>query len=344
MQGKCPHGEFEIEKGCPQCIAERTGSEVGKVVKVEEDEVGLHATIELTPGGEEKLKEIGIIPPDETTSLTKSLLEESAAYPQLDAMSDLDLVKLQSEVADSKDPSDIAFKKAVLSKLRERHIAACELEEPAAETSLTKPLGSDAEMEGYYTEAVKLQHYAEAQVIATTNDVKEANDNLSILAKFKKAMEGRKRECLAPLKEKAEAITETYKTLMTPVLVADKVTRDKVLAYNIEQTRIRAEQEEVNRLRMEAAQAEMALKGELTESVNLVEVAPEVPTTIRTDLGSASKTMIKKWEVEDFSQVPNEYKMIDASKVGKVVRAGIPSISGIKIWEEATLRITPRKS
>ncbi len=42
----------------------------------------------------------------------------------LDDLTDFDLGKLYSEVKDSNDPTDIDFKKALLAKLKERHLAA----------------------------------------------------------------------------------------------------------------------------------------------------------------------------------------------------------------------------
>lgn len=43
------------------------------------------------------------------------------------------------------------------------------------------------------------------------------------------------------------------------------------------------------------------------------------------------------------SLVPDEYKLPDAAKIGRVVRAGISSLPGIRIWEEETLRVTAKK-
>ena len=208
-------------------------------------------------------------------------------------------------------------------------------------TALSLRPGEDIEVHGYYEEAMKALEYAETRVIVTREDNMVASDDLSLISKLKKAMEAKKREYLDPLREKAEAIRETYSTLMDPIIRADRITRDKMLAYSQEQERIRRKQEEINRKRLEAAQQEMKLKGELTESVNLVEVVPETKR-VSTDLGTSGITKIKKWEVEDLSKVPLDYMMIDVAKVGKVVRAGIPSIPGIRIWEESSLRVTAR--
>lgn len=67
-----------------------------------------------------------------------------------------------------------------------------------------------------------------------------------------------------------------------------------------------------------------------------------MPDHVRTEVGTLGTMKVRKWEVEDFSKVPDEMKMIDATKVGKLVRAGISAISGIRIWTEETLKVNAK--
>ena len=173
--------------------------------------------------------------------------------------------------------------------------------------------GADIEVMGYHNEAVRLKAYAEGRLVRTIEDVKAATDDLGIISKLKKAMEAKKRDYLEPLKVRTDAIRETYNFLMEPILEADKITRNKMLAYDAEQRRIRAEQEEINRKRMEAAEAEMRLKGELSESVNLVEVAPEPAKSTATEMGSSSVKENWKYEVIDIELLPRAYMMPDTA-------------------------------
>ena len=194
-----------------------------------------------------------------------------------------------------------------------------------------------------YAEAVRLEHYATALIIASDSDVLISTHDLSIMAGLKKAIEEKRKEYIQPINDHLKAINEVFKDFTQPLVNADKVTRDKILRYRAEQERQRREQEEINRLRMEAAKKEMELKGELSEPVDLVEVAPPMRNHFRTDMGTLGTMAVHKWEVIDFSLVPDQYKIIDATKVGKVVRAGLRSIPGIHIYSEETLRVTPKK-
>lgn len=207
-------------------------------------------------------------------------------------------------------------------------------------TTLATLPGSDLDVVGYHKEALGLLAFAEKRVIASQDDVKLATDDLSIISRLKKQMEAKRKDYIAPLLEQQKAINETYKTLMNPILKADQITRLKVIVFNAEQDKIRKEQEEINRLRKEAADKDAALhNGEISESVNLVEVSEGAPKTTRTDMGSASTMMIKKWKLVDMAQVPEEYKILDSARVTKVVKASISSIPGIEIYEEPTLSV-----
>lgn len=214
----------------------------------------------------------------------------------------------------------------------------------SAETALATRLGSDIEVMGYYNEALKLQQYAESRVITTVEDVKLANDDLSIISRLKKAMDSKRSEYLEPLKAQTEAIRDTYNYLMAPVIEADKVTRDKILGFSKEQERIRREQEEINRKRQEAAEAEMRLNGELSESVNLVEVVPEAPKRVSTDMGTTGQRDNWKWEVVDFALLPDEYKVVDSSLLTAVAKKHHDQkpVPGVRFYNEPIIAVRAR--
>lgn len=200
----------------------------------------------------------------------------------------------------------------------------------------------DIEVRSFYLQALKLRAWAGARVIATPDDLKPATDELSVIAKVKKGLEGKKRDYLKPFQDHVKETNEAYKSLMEPIETADKITRDKILAFRQEQERICREQEEINRLRIEAAQKEKELKGEITEPVELVEVVHIAPKQVTTEMGTTGQRMIKKWELVDKSLVPEEYKILDSATITRVVKAGIPSIPGIHIYAELIVTVNAK--
>jgi len=200
----------------------------------------------------------------------------------------------------------------------------------------------DSAVIALYEQSIRLEQLATALVIKSIATVKRATNDLSIISGLKKAIEEKRKEYTQPINDHLKAVNEAFKNFIEPLNNADKITRQKILDYRQEQERIRQEEERINQLRIEAAQAEMKLKGELTESIELIETQPEQPKHYYAEAGSLGSVMIRKWEIVDQNLVPEEYKMVDAVKIGKVVRAGIPSIPGIRIWKEETLRGTAK--
>jgi len=210
------------------------------------------------------------------------------------------------------------------------------------ETALVKVKPeSDLQVQAFYQEALRALEYAEARSIVKAEDLKPATEDLALISKLKRSMEERRKEYLKPLDDHRRAINDAFKMMMTPIERADAITRDKILAFQLKQKLIREEQERINALRLEAAQKEMELKGEITESVNLVEVSLEVKR-VQTDLGTAGMRDNWTYEVIDFLSLPNEYKVPDAAKIGKVVRAGLRNIPGVRIFNEPILVVNTR--
>jgi len=203
---------------------------------------------------------------------------------------------------------------------------------------------ADTEIMVFYNQALELRDYAEARIIATSDDLKPANDDLSIIRRVRKAMEARRKEYLSPFQDHVKETNEAYKTLMEPIEQADKITADKMLAFDREQKRIRQEQEEINRMRLEAAQKEMELKGEITESVGLIEVSREAPKRVSTDMGTSGQRDNWKWEVIDFALVPDEYKMINPAVLTPAAKSykGTRAIPGVRIYNEPIIQMKTR--
>ena len=192
-----------------------------------------------------------------------------------------------------------------------------------------------------YEEASSLCRYAEVRVITCDVDIHSATDDLSLIAKLKKAIEEKRKEYVGPINDHLKTINDAFKNFTEPLNQADSITRQKILDYRKEQERIRQEQERINELRLEAARAEMQLKGELAESVGIVEVKPEQPKHYRTETGTLGTMKVWRFEIIDFSLLPDQYKLPDMVKIRKVITAGA-TIAGVRAWLEESLKVTTK--
>lgn len=194
--------------------------------------------------------------------------------------------------------------------------------------------------------ARKLQNYAEKRQVLTDEDVKYATDDLSLLAGLKKNIEATRKEYVGPINDHLKAVNAAFKTITDPLDAADKNNRDKILAYKLEQ-RVKAEKaEEINRLRMEAARKEMELKGELTESVALVESVTVLPKTVTSDIGSSSTRLTWHAKVVDFALLPDQYKLPNQQMLDfmarQITKNGKPAVPGVEWFQEESLSVRAR--
>ncbi len=80
-------------------------------------------------------------------------------------------------------------------------------------------------------EAGKLRDYALSRVILSDSDLSPATDDLSVIAKLKKALAEKKIEYLKPFKAHLEILNAAFTLITLPLEEADKITREKILAY-----------------------------------------------------------------------------------------------------------------
>jgi hypothetical protein len=137
-----------------------------------------------------------------------------------------------------------------------------------------------------------------------------------------------------------KVINNLFKTITEPLEEADQITRKKVLDYRAEQERKRLEAEAINQAKLDIAKREMELKGEISPDTDTkpVEVPQGPAKVVRGALGSAGTAKVWKWQVEDFAQIPDQFKTTDDKKILKAVQGG-QSIPGVKAWQEETLRV-----
>ena len=220
-------------------------------------------------------------------------------------------------------------------------IMAQETDSPQETALVSIRPDTDSKVTALYQEGAKLQQRAESRVIQSDGDVESATSDLSLVAKLKKAIEEKRKEYIAPLNEHLKDVNNAFKSFAEPLNQADTILRRKVLDYRAEQDRIRQEQERINKLREEAAQAEIELKGETTEPIDLVVVAPAPRASYQTESGTLGRAKVWKFEVEDMSLLPDEYKEPNMPKIRKVVTAGV-AIPGVRAWQEESLRVTAK--
>jgi hypothetical protein len=207
-----------------------------------------------------------------------------------------------------------------------------ELFPEATTLTLTSPT-SDLAILRFLAESNQLRDYSIALTITTNAELAPANDNLVIIRRIKKALEEKRKDYLRPFQDHVKETNDAYKTLMKPIEEADTIMAGKMLAFNNEQQRKIREAEAIEAEKMALARREAELNnGAFTVDLTPVTKPEAVPERVTTNVGTTGFT--DHWVfvgVTDFALVPDEYKIVDVVKIGKVVRAGLHTIPGCRI-------------
>jgi len=229
----------------------------------------------------------------------------------------------------------------------ERQAAAVQEEPPKDPPGMNLvPFMTDDELavRNLFQEGVKLLNFAQARIISTNEDLKPATDDLAIIKKTSTALEEYMKKYVGPIQDHLKEVRTAFGELLAPFKEADQLNRDKVKGFRNEQARKAAEAQRIEDEKLKLAQDEMRLKGEHTQELGTAEGPPPVPDHTRTEMGTQGFQKVYKWEIIDFAQVPDQYKMPDAGKITGVVKGskGTIEIPGIRIWTDEVVRINPK--
>ena len=207
---------------------------------------------------------------------------------------------------------------------------------------LTNPQ-DDLEVVRLSGEASMLLERAEALTVTDDASMVIATDDLATIATLKRAIEKLRTSYTGPLNAHLKEVNDLFKGVAGPIADADKIVRNKVLAYHEAVNDRKREIERLNAEKLKLAQDEMRLHGELSQPIDLIPVTDESPKIVTTAGGEVTTKTNWKWRVIDIRLVPAEYLIVDETKVGKVVRAGCREIPGIEVYPENILSVKPSR-
>jgi len=158
---------------------------------------------------------------------------------------------------------------------------------------------------------------------------------LGKIATAKKELEAQRTWFVKPLNDQVKVINDRFKEFTGPVLEADRIVRDKVSGYQVEQQRLATEAQK-------KALEEARQKTEETGEVVPVVMPQEPERVVRTESGKAFTRMVWDFKVVDESKVPEQYKIVDERRIRAAVQSGIRQIPGCEIYQRAELTVSGR--
>jgi len=160
---------------------------------------------------------------------------------------------------------------------------------------------------------------------------------------FKKTIDTQRKELIKLPYDYVKRVNAFAKEISKPLDNAETVIKQKLIDYEAKKELERREQEkraEEERKRLqEQLNKEAQEKG--VEAVILPEVMfpKEEKNIVHTESGDTIYTRtVWDFEIVDFAQVPDEYKVIDEKKVRQAInRLGIRDIPGLRIFQKKTI-------
>ena len=167
------------------------------------------------------------------------------------------------------------------------------------------------------------------QEITGESDLTLASEVLTRIAKHLKEWEQKRTEIVQPANNFVRSINQMWARLIDPVKSEEARLRMMMSTF-------RASESE--RRRKEYQEGLKQVEEVFPGGSPIPEIVAPIPTDslkhVVTQNGTVHYTNVRKWEVQDATLVPKEYWILDESKIGKLVKAGIESIPGIRIWTE----------
>lgn len=182
-----------------------------------------------------------------------------------------------------------------------------------------------------------------AQVQETVIDsfmtLTSAVDLTKHIKKLYKEFEDHRKKRVKPIKDSIKIIEGDYKPFTTALLEAEDVLKGKIETYQLKKEEERLKEE--NRLQ-EKQQKQHEKAVEKAEDKGVVPPAPPAPVHVETEGKVEGLQMRKIWtfQIEDEMKIPKEYMIADTKKIGKVVKAGIREIPGVRIYEDSSSAIS----
>ena len=179
-------------------------------------------------------------------------------------------------------------------------------------------------------QASKALNAATKLVIKTPEDLSKATDHLSKMKTVGKMIKERKEAITKPLNEALAQTRDLFKPIEQNLAEAERIIKNKMLAYQDEQGR--------NQKEAQAKIVERVEKGTMRAdtAVAKLEKLPEVQTTAQGKIGSISTRIVKKYRVVNESLLPREYLTPDMGKITEALKAGL-NVPGAEIYEEKVI-------
>jgi hypothetical protein len=198
------------------------------------------------------------------------------------------------------------------------------------------------EISKYNDEFVMVESRAIELEVNDDDGAKLATEMLGQVVTFRKNLELKRKEIIKNPDEFVRAVNAIVKPVRERIdAIVKLIKEDKLGPYQYRKELKRREDE--RKAREAAAAQQAAIDAEAkkmgVETVQLPEmVIPQKKAPVRTESGTTTTIMVKKFRVIDLDQVPRDFLLLNEQKVRAAMSAGV-NVAGIEYYEEPQVRV-----
>lgn len=180
-----------------------------------------------------------------------------------------------------------------------------------------------------------------------------ATNLLAVVKSKYKEIEAKRVGIVKPIKDSVKLIEAEFNILLKPLETLESTIKAEIRRDYLDReaeanrARIKAEAEEAKKLASKRLQDKLnsdnQIERELAEAKvqqikeETIAKAPEASRATSTGAGTASVRKIWKYEVIDFSKVPDGFKTIDSGAITGAIREGMREIDGLRIFQDVSI-------
>lgn len=189
--------------------------------------------------------------------------------------------------------------------------------------------------------SIKAERIAGAISVDSDEEEGMAIDSLADIKRFMKQVEEARKNQVDPFNKLVKRVNDIFRPIGDGLTNSESVIKDKVKQWRIKKEQIRQAEEEKRQREYQAkiAEEQARAKKEKREAEIIVPPPAIIQTQTKGSASTASSRKVWKYEIVDESKIPDEYFVLDESKIKAMIRAGVHEISGLKIFEDFEISV-----
>jgi hypothetical protein len=208
-------------------------------------------------------------------------------------------------------------------------------------SELIKPEDYEIDLTEWNALSIKAERIADAITVDSDEEEQMGINSLADIKRFQKQVEGARKDQVDPFNKLVKRVNDIFRPIGDGLEKSESVIKDKIKQWRIKKESIRQEEEHKRQIEYQKkiAKEQVLAKKERREAEIIVPPPTVIQTQTRGTTSTASSRSVWKYEIVDESKIPDDYFVLDESKIKAMIRSGTRDIPGIRIFEDFEISV-----